>query len=254
MPLIRGHHAFDDHFTQIPNDWVRDDRLSLEARGLLAQIMSHRPGWNLSVRSIAAQNGIGKQKVRRIIEELMSYEYLERSEKQGKDEKGRMTSYDYITRDPAPRTGEPRTGKPPTGIGPTKNTIQKNTNQIEEQSKELVIAFNEFWDVYPRKLGKGEAKRAFEKAVKKHGADVVMEGVRCLAADPNLPDPQFIPRAATWLNGERWGDDPYPPKQSSGVGRFVKPPADIPGARAWVKALHDQGEHWECRAGEFGCR
>lgn len=34
----------------------------------------------------------------------------------------------------------------------------------------------------------------------------------------------------------------------------VKPAADIPEARAWVKALHDQGEHWECRAGEFGCK
>lgn len=34
----------------------------------------------------------------------------------------------------------------------------------------------------------------------------------------------------------------------------VKPPAEIPERRAWVKALHDQGEHWECRAGEFGCK
>ena len=34
----------------------------------------------------------------------------------------------------------------------------------------------------------------------------------------------------------------------------VKPAADIPGARAWVRALHDQGEHWECRDGEFGCK
>ncbi len=24
--------------------------------------------------------------------------------------------------------------------------------------------------------------------------------------------------------------------------------------RAWVEELHDMGEHWECRAGEFGCR
>jgi hypothetical protein len=34
----------------------------------------------------------------------------------------------------------------------------------------------------------------------------------------------------------------------------VKPAADIPGARAWVRALHDQGEHWECRDGEFDCK
>ena len=35
MPLIRGYHSFDDHFTQIPNSWLRDTRLSLKAIGLL---------------------------------------------------------------------------------------------------------------------------------------------------------------------------------------------------------------------------
>jgi hypothetical protein len=34
----------------------------------------------------------------------------------------------------------------------------------------------------------------------------------------------------------------------------LKPPAEGPGKRAWVKALHDQGEHWECKPGEFGCK
>jgi len=34
----------------------------------------------------------------------------------------------------------------------------------------------------------------------------------------------------------------------------LKPPADIPGHRDWVRSLHDQGEHWECREGEFGCK
>jgi len=27
-----------------------------------------------------------------------------------------------------------------------------------------------------------------------------------------------------------------------------------PGKRVWVQALHDDGEHFECRPGEFGCR
>jgi len=85
MALIRGHHSFDDHFTQIPNDWVRDDRLTLEARGLLAQIMSHRPGWNMSIKSMAARNKIGRDKVKRILDELLELGYFERSEKQSHD-------------------------------------------------------------------------------------------------------------------------------------------------------------------------
>jgi predicted transcriptional regulator len=34
----------------------------------------------------------------------------------------------------------------------------------------------------------------------------------------------------------------------------MKPPAEIPDARAWVKQMHDLGEHWECKPGEFGCK
>ena len=34
----------------------------------------------------------------------------------------------------------------------------------------------------------------------------------------------------------------------------MKPNAEIPDARAWVKQMHDLGEHWECRDGEFGCK
>jgi len=34
----------------------------------------------------------------------------------------------------------------------------------------------------------------------------------------------------------------------------VKPNADIPGYRDWVKHMHDIGEHFECREGEFGCK
>jgi hypothetical protein len=34
----------------------------------------------------------------------------------------------------------------------------------------------------------------------------------------------------------------------------LKPAAEGPTQRAWVLKMHDMGEHWECRSGEFGCR
>jgi len=213
MPLIRGHHKFDDQYAQIPNAWLRDNRLSLEARGLLAQIMSHRPGWNMSLRSLSDQNGIGKDKVRRIIAELMDHNYLERSERQNKDEQGRMTSYDYITRDPSPRAGLPRTEKPHTAephtvIRPPKNTKVKEQQVKENQTKEIQQAFSDFWEMYPRKVGKEQARKAF--IANRGKVEEIMGGVRRLAVDPNLPEKQFIPHASTWLNRGGWDDEPYP--------------------------------------------
>ena len=34
----------------------------------------------------------------------------------------------------------------------------------------------------------------------------------------------------------------------------LKPAAEGPTERGWVENLHDIGEHWECRPGEFGCK
>ena len=121
---------------------------------------------------------------------------------------------------------------------------------------DMSIHFNDFWEIYPRKMGKGEAKAAFVKAVNRFGHEVILDGVRALAADPNLPAPQFVPRAATWLNQERWDDEPYPvpdPASIPGVSRGPKSP-HVGGPREWVKDMHDMDEHWECRPGEFGCK
>lgn len=75
--------------------------------------------------------------------------------------------------------------------------------------------FSEFYDPYPRKAGRGAAERAFARAVTRvraAGGDpkTIVEGALRFAADPNLPEPQFIPHPATWLNADRWDDDPLP--------------------------------------------
>jgi len=217
MALIRGHHAFDDHFTQIPNDWVRDNRLSLEARGLLAQIMSHRPGWNLSIKFLAARNSIGRDKVKRIIDELLANGYLERSEKQVHDDRGHLAGYDYITRDPEgvtqkPCKAEPAKAEPVKAIKPPKKTIPIEEHQTRRTSDrsadEIQTLFNDFWDAYPRKRGKGAAAKAYENALSKIEPDDLLKKVRTFADDPWRPD-DFTPLATTWLNQERWDDEPY---------------------------------------------
>ena len=65
--------------------------------------------------------------------------------------------------------------------------------------------FVRFWASYPRKLDKGHARKAWKLARHKATADAIINGVtRCQFSD----DPKYRPLAATWLNGERWTDDP----------------------------------------------
>jgi hypothetical protein len=72
--------------------------------------------------------------------------------------------------------------------------------------------FEEFWSWYPRKTGKGAARKAYAKALKKKNHIALCHAANRLASDPNLPEKQFIPHPATWLNEERWDDEPYAPR------------------------------------------
>ena len=132
MPLIRGHHSFDDSYAQIPNAWLRDSRLTLKAIGLLAQIMSHRPGWNMSIRNLAANNRVGRDQIAAALKELETCGYLIRTQERGDNNKWGEAV--YTTSDPMPEkpvAEKPLPEKPSSGNHATKNTID-----IENQTKE----------------------------------------------------------------------------------------------------------------------
>lgn len=74
--------------------------------------------------------------------------------------------------------------------------------------------FDEFWEKWPRKVDKPAAQRAWKKAVKKIPAQRLVELTAAYASHPYLPEKAFIPNPATWLNGERWNDDPPPPRDN----------------------------------------
>lgn len=73
-------------------------------------------------------------------------------------------------------------------------------------------AFDEWWEHYPKKVGKGQARTAFRRALKKVDLGTLMDGTRQLAAHHQQAgtDKKFIPNPSTWLNGERWDDELIP--------------------------------------------
>ena len=211
MPLIRGHHSFDDHFTQIPNAWLRDSRISLGAKGLLAQLLSHAPGWKISQESLGHANGIGRDAIRTLINELLDAGYLNRSEDRERTEKGYLGGYTYTTQDP--------TQDNPTQDNPLhkNNIIKKNNLKNNERISDRFsdYHFQTFWEHYPKKVDKGAAVRAFRKALKTFDAKEVIDGAKRYAEDPNLPEKRYIKNPATWLNAEAWNNPPLPERKKT---------------------------------------
>lgn len=69
--------------------------------------------------------------------------------------------------------------------------------------------FDEFWSVYPRKVGKPRARIAFERCLRDTSAEDIIAGAKRYAEDPNRSD-EFTAHPTTWLNREGWNDDPLP--------------------------------------------
>lgn len=65
--------------------------------------------------------------------------------------------------------------------------------------------FETFWKAYPRKIAKGDARKAWLQTAKiRPDLDLVLKAVS--EARKHWDNPAFIPYAATWLRAERWDD------------------------------------------------
>lgn len=97
MAIKRTRLAFEANFTRIPNEWLRDKRLSRRARGLLAELMTHQVGWDITVESLMEGGTEGRDALLKALAELEAYGYLTR---QRTREGGKFKGTDYVITDP----------------------------------------------------------------------------------------------------------------------------------------------------------
>ena len=82
-----------DEFTIIPNHWLRDPRLSLKAKGLIAYVASHQNGYELSIKQIVAETSDGKSAIYAGLKELVDLHYL--TTNRARDDAGKLGETDY---------------------------------------------------------------------------------------------------------------------------------------------------------------
>lgn len=107
----------------------------------------------------------------------------------------------------------------------------QSTEQITEQKTEKkdiravapatrpLDAFEEFWKVYPKRLGanpKAPALKQFEAAVKAGATpeEIINGAKRCAVSDRDKIGTPYIPQAVKWLRDRRWED--YQPPATAG--------------------------------------
>lgn len=103
------------------------------------------------------------------------------------------------------------------------NPKNLNKEKDKEKDKEFITPhtpqggtddlFDRFWKAYPKKVGKGEARKAFGKlkpTEKLTDQLVIAVGEQKLSEQWRRDNGRFIPNPATWLNQGRWGDELTP--------------------------------------------
>ncbi len=203
----------------MPNRIHSDVRLSLEARGMLGLLMSMAPGWVFRAANLREQaGGIGRDKYRRIINEIKDAGYLE--VKTSHDDDGRFIGTSWVIHDTPPQDVETEglkirpTVKCTEGLKnrPPENTAGRETrplkkNNLSKNNKNKICAFDAFWAVWPNKSGKADAKAAFAKMSDEDRADATRHAARWFTdwrkkyptASPILP--------ASFLRKRRWEDE-----------------------------------------------
>lgn len=222
--IIRRKHTA--HYTVVGNAPLNDRRLSAEALGVLVYLLGRPDDWKVMPEQLAERFDCGRDRIRRIIGELVDAGYIVRQRVRDEDSKA-FTSTDYWVYD-EPQGGEPRPEKPSVAPEPRpeKPALEKpspenpallNTDLLpitdrDKKPKDSwpddATALREFWSAYPpgRKTGKAAVARKLQ-AIRRAGVsfDLIMAGVRRYAA--TKPDPQYTKGPLVWLNQGCWDDE-----------------------------------------------
>lgn len=133
-----------NNYTSISNDFLQDPYISFEAKGLAASLLSRPEDWEINVSALMSEGKIGRDKVNKIILELIKAGYMYKSQSRTSGKFSRNILFisdekDYLFEEViekeriSPLTEKTATVKPVTGEPSTENPEQQtkeytNTN------------------------------------------------------------------------------------------------------------------------------
>jgi len=108
------------------------------------------------------------------------------------------------------------------------------------QTQENMTPFDQFWDMYPKKVGKKVAAQKYKAALKNATAAEIVVGLAAYLTSDTVKN-GFVKNPATWLHGEHWNDEhstiAAPDPAEDGDGGYL--PAWIPENISGVVPMPD---------------
>lgn len=196
---------------------MKDTNISIEAKALYSYLSSYA-GANESafpgVDLIKHELNIGKQRYQRARKELEQAGYLQVDRKQNGNIYG--SNLYTIFHNPRRVDCRPVDGQPveiqsvdnqPTTINSiTNNNITNNSKTINNSATDVTHErFNEWWNLYDKKLDKKKAFSLFKTTLKKHDFETIMKGTKQYLK--TITDKQYQKYPKTFLSQESFLND-----------------------------------------------
>lgn len=108
-----------------------------------------------------------------------------------------------------PTTHQQANQQPANKPGNNPPTKRQQYTSNKENKEDIYAHFERFWDAYPKKRSKKKAQEIFarlkpnEKLLEK-----MLSSIEAAKRSGEWDNLQFVPYPTTWLNGERWEDEP----------------------------------------------
>ncbi|MGD4429320.1 hypothetical protein QT726_22310 [Xanthomonas citri pv. citri] len=232
--------------------------MGLLCRGLLSitararRVAARRPGESRSTGNV--QVTVNLLQIRKELEKEKDLEAKATGQQAGHDAEPRDELPQDIAKPDAPA---------PVDEAPAAETPKRITSTGKKQTAEH---FPRFWAAYPVKKGKADALKKWKSKGCDAMADQIIAHVRRMEREDDDWLRGFIPHGSTYINGERWEDEPKKDKAASApapapetfgakaVAERNNTETPLERAMAYIRHQASLGAYGEGEQGQAGMR
>ncbi|WP_245336571.1 helix-turn-helix domain-containing protein [Staphylococcus sp. GDY8P31P] len=195
--------------------YVEDENISWKAKGIMSYLFSKPDDWQIYQTQLEKVSKDGKASVRSTINELINNGYMTRQSRRKTN--GDFDGYDYTLHEYPIKNGVRKmedakmeiakmeiaksdtTNNNSTNNDLTNNDINTSATKVTQEQ------FDQWWNLYDKKLDKKKAFSLFKSALKKYEFETIMNGTKNYLK--TITDKQYQKYPKTFLSQESYMND-----------------------------------------------
>ncbi|WP_204190681.1 MULTISPECIES: helix-turn-helix domain-containing protein [unclassified Staphylococcus] len=195
--------------------YVEDEKISWKAKGIMSYLFSKPDDWQIYQTQLEKVSKDGKASVRSTINELIDNGYMTRQSRRKSN--GDFDGYNYTLHEHPVNDGVRKMEVAKMGDAKmviaksdtTNNNLTNNdltNNDINTSATKVTQEqFDQWWNLYDKKLDKKKAFSLFKTALKKHDFETIMNGTKDYLK--TITDKQYQKYPKTFLSQESFLND-----------------------------------------------